>query len=442
MSFRRLPPPLSLFAGCLLLSAWCAEPAAAQPLAGQSVAGGGPADVIVLPPVQGPGVLLPPAAVVDRAADQPLLQMAALDFDEPSGGSLQPPVVPDALTAKSGFSIARPAASPASRTSPRLTSPAQVLGREPVLGRDPAWKPAFIKSSRGSLTYLPADREGGLSWTTLEAIVGLKRPTGRMLTISPRFAAHFTENPGEGGAFRPPNDVPGTLYEVSADINVGIPLSGIPQPGTPPRWIASLALSPGFFSDGQNTSGDALRTPGRALVIYNPSEHWSWVFGAVFLDREDVPVVPAVGLSYRPTPNLSLDLMLPRPKLAYRFQRQPDLERWFTISGEFAGGQWAVQRGGPGSVRFRPGRDPQYSRDNMFTMDFVPGERFATLEGLPDVLTLRAYNLLMGIETRSAAGLTWTTQFGMQFGRELEYESGLGNRQLNSTALVRLVGEF
>ena len=325
-------------------------------------------------------------SVSDATLIAPPIRLASV-IDEPTHAAAQPPVIPNHLTAKSD-----------------LTPPRQVFGPSRY-GPGPDWKPSFIKGGRASVSYVPGDVDG-LDWTTVDLLLGLKRPKGRLFSISPHFAAHWTNGPN-GRVPTGDSDLPGSLMDASVDLNLAIPFSR-PSPGQPPEWLATLAVSPGWHSDGENTSGDAFRLPGRAMLIWNRSPEWSYVVGAVVLDREDVPVLPAVGTIWTPTPNLKIDLLMPRPQVAYRFQQRPTLERWATLSGELGGGQWAIRRA----------------------------------DGSDDIVRMKATNLLFGIETRTATGITWRSQFGAVVGRELEYDSGVGNRELGSTAIFRMGAEF
>lgn len=323
----------------------------------------------------------------------------AARFDEPASSTFQPPVIPEPVTAKAAL-----------RPPPT------------VFGRDPAWKPDWVKQSRASFTYVPGDVDG-VDWSTVDVLVGLRRPSGRAFSITPHFAAHFVDGPSDLATPTGPTDIPGTLFDASVDINLALPLSPLRDNG-PPVWLATLAASPGWYSDG-NGADDAVRVPIRGMVIWNRSPEWSWVLGAVFLDRDDVAVLPAVGFVWTPNDVFKLDALMPRPKAALRVQRTATVERWLTLSGEFGGGQWAIVRDGPDTVA-------------------DPGDPLATVpfDGTDDTLTLRALNVLIGLESRSAAGVTWAAQVGMQIGREIEYGSGLGDRELGSTALLRLTGSF
>ena len=352
--------------------------------------------------VMQPATAMHPAQTVRTAAVDsvitPTITLAA--YDEPTDASFQPPVLPDELTAKS-----------------QLRRPARpVWSPDSVFGSDPAWKPSFIKGGRAAVSYNPGS-EQGLDWTTVDVLVGLQRPGGRAFSITPHFAASFTDGVHDEFLQTPTgvSDLPSTFYAASVDIGAGLPLSPIGPDG--PEWLLIGAISPGLFTDGSNTSSDAFRTPGRLLLLWNASPEWTWSLGAVYLDREDVPILPAVGAVWKPTPNLRLDLIMPRPRAAYRFQQRPDLERWATFSGELAGGQWAIER---------------------TIVDDATGD----VARVDDVVRIKGSNVLFGIETRQATGWTWRTEFGFVVGREIDYESGRGNQELDAAAIVRFGSSF
>ena len=85
----------------------------------------------------------------------------------------------------------------------------------------------------------------------------------------------------------------------------------------------------------------------------------------VYLDRNDLPILPGVGLIWTPTPDWRLDLIFPRPKLARRLVFLPrQREDWVYLGGSLGGRTWSVER--------QP--------------------------GVPDQLTLRDYRLYLGWE--------------------------------------------
>jgi hypothetical protein len=68
---------------------------------------------------------------------------------------------------------------------------------------------------------------------------------------------------------------------------------------------------------------------------------WQWVperlsllFGVVYLDRNDMPVLPGVGLIWTPNPDWRLDVIFPRPKLASQLVFIPrERDDWVYLVG-------------------------------------------------------------------------------------------------------------
>ena len=177
-------------------------------------------------------------------------------------------------------------------------------------------------------------------------------------------------------------DVPGRLY------NAGLDLMWRTQ--WDERWGSMIAVAPAVASDFQSNV-DAVRITGRALAT------WQWVpdrvtliFGVVYLDRNDLNVLPGAGMIWKPTPDFRLDLMFPRPKVAWRLGHLPEeREDWLYVSGTLGGRTWAVERE----------------------------------SGISDQLTLRDYRISLGCERIVEGGGGLFAEIGWVFGRELEYDS-------------------
>ena len=106
-------------------------------------------------------------------------------------------------------------------------------------------------------------------------------------------------------------DVPSPLYDVGVDFMWRKQFND--------RWGIMVAARPAVSSDFQ-TSEDGFRITGRALATWQwLPERLSLLFGVVYLDRNDLPILPGVGLIWTPDPDWRLDLVFPRPKLARRF---------------------------------------------------------------------------------------------------------------------------
>jgi hypothetical protein len=154
-----------------------------------------------------------------------------------------------------------------------------------------------------------------------------------------------------------------------------------------------------------HTSQDAIRITGRALATWQwVPEHLSLLFGVVYLDRNDIPTLPAVGLIWTPTPDWRMDLIFPRPKLARRLTFTPrQREDWAYLGGSIGGRTWAVER----------------------------------LSGISDQLTLRDYRFYLGLERITDGGGGLFAEVGYVFGRKLEYESLPLTRSLSDAVMIR-----
>ena len=289
-------------------------------------------------------------------------------------------------------------------TAPNAGTPSPTLPtfEPPVADPPPTWwaetKPQWLKGGRGTLSYVPTSGED-LGWTALDVQSTFVAPVP-LLSVTPRVNLRWLDGPASltaDPADRPngPADVPGMLLAASVEARWFQPLSE--------RWMLDFAVSPGLYTDGENTGSDALRITGRALAFYKWHEAVRVAFGAVYLDREDINVIPAVGLMVFPSHDTRIELLFPRPRLAQRIFNENGVERWAYVAGEFGGGQWAITRA----------------------------------DGSDDTLRIRDFRFLAGLEQKDACGAGWVVEGGFLFGRELEYDSGVGDAELDLTSLVR-----
>jgi hypothetical protein len=178
------------------------------------------------------------------------------------------------------------------------------------------------------------------------------------------------------------------------------------------RWMLNLGISPGFYSDGENTSSDAWLVSARAFAIWTQNERWQWVFGALATGRADIPVIPAVGAMWRPTDDWLVDFIVARPRVAYRWFESDARDRWLYMAGALGGGTFAYQRS----------------------------------SGEDDQLTLSDLRLTVGFESsphrrsgmgRPPPGLTWFTEAGFVFNRSIEFEHR-PEIKMETAAVIRL----
>lgn len=88
-------------------------------------------------------------------------------------------------------------------------------------------------------------------------------------------------------------------------------------------------IYPSLYTDDWDWEGGAFRLPFRTYFIYKPDDNFIFVAGAWIRVDYDSPIVPIIGLIYKPNDRLSFNLASEDPHIAYRIN-----EQW-TIFTEF-----------------------------------------------------------------------------------------------------------
>lgn len=268
----------------------------------------------------------------------------------------------------------------------------------PILAT-PSHSPAAEADGWGLKAQVPSDLTHvfgsgntlGITTVTTGVILESSRRPGA--SLRPRFGWHFPHGPTR-------TDLPGQLYDASVEARMYWPFRD--------NLIGEFALAPSIFSDFENTSSDALRIVGRGVGYYVWSPNLKFAAGVTYLDRKDIQLLPIAGIIWTPTPDHRLDLVFPQPRIARRFRKDDQHERWVYLSGELGGGSWAIQRS----------------------------------TGVDDVVSYRDLRLITGIEWKFAGETSFRFEGGYVFGRELEYVSNVGNYQPRSTTMLRATFAF
>jgi hypothetical protein len=174
------------------------------------------------------------------------------------------------------------------------------------------------------------------------------------------------------------------------------------------QWSSDIAVSPSLYTDYDNLSSDAFRITGRAIALYTASPQWQLAFGAIYLDREDIKAMPAAGAIWTPNEDWKVEVLFPRPRIMRKLYSDETLTKWAYLGGEFGGNTYAIER--PGLVR--------------------------------DVVTYSALRMYVGYEIKRTKGFSPRVELGWTFNRSLEYQSGVGDMDLPSTAMLRVGGGF
>jgi len=259
------------------------------------------------------------------------------------------------------------------------------MQEQPLFEQQP--RPGVLQGLYHSTTVLAAD-EDQLAITELDfrATFGFPMPTREApLLITPSFGLDVL---GVGTL-----DMPSELYDATVEVRHLRPMGD--------RWTLDVAAPPGVHGN-TDTSEREVRLQGRAIGIYQWRPDTKAVLGVMYLDREDISLLPAAGFIWTPTDYLKLDLLFPKPRIALRSYCDCHSVWWLYVGGELGGGSWGVTRAG----------------------------------GAGDVATLRDYRLLVGME-RKAELVTLRLEWGYAFSRELEYASGIGDVSLGNAGFVR-----
>ncbi|GAB4140347.1 MAG: hypothetical protein Tsb009_09680 [Planctomycetaceae bacterium] len=250
-------------------------------------------------------------------------------------------------------------------------------------------KNPFMKLNRRiyALTWIPAGNNE-LGITDFHARLNFQLPKIAGLSMGTSYRVYFLDGPTQ-------TDLPSRLHTY----NVGWTW----RKHVRRNLDVELGLSVGIFSDFDNLESDSVRVQGRVLGFYTSSPQTQWVFGFVYLDREDFRILPAIGVVHIPDPDWRLELIFPRPKIAGRISLGPHHERWVYLAGELGGGSWTIERS----------------------------------NGADDIATYKDLRLILGMEQRYFNGRSLLLEFGYVFSRELEYERGVGDFKPSETVMFR-----
>lgn len=240
------------------------------------------------------------------------------------------------------------------------------------------------------------DAAGGLDQSYEEVRASFGMPLGSMdniLGFRPYFRADHLEGPT---AF----DVPATLYDTGVTV--------LHQMKWSESLSSTLVLSPGIRSDFR-TGDDAFRMFGLALINWQPYCDLTLSAGVVYFDRNDVPLLPAIGASWTPSPRWRVDATMPRPRIAHRLWKDCNrAEGWAYLAGTLGGNTWAVRRD----------------------------------SGVSDELSIRDFRVLFGYEVIRHGNRGFHIEGGYVFGRTIEYESQVGDTDLDDALIAQAGWKF
>jgi hypothetical protein len=254
----------------------------------------------------------------------------------------------------------------------------------------------FIHDVRFRHTYLAGGSDGNdLGINDSEVSVSFTFPnfltTGQPLFITPAFALHLWDGPKDGI-----HNLPGSAYSAYLDF----------QYATDPNLQigAELGFRVGVYTDFDTLTTDSIRYQGLGLGVVRLTPTLTAKLGVMYIDRNDIKLLPAGGLLWQPNPQLRVDLFFPQPRISQYISTVGTYEVWWYVTGEYGGGAWTVKP--------------------------LPTDSANRI----DINDIRAS---FGIEWSSPRGLNGFAEVGYVFKRDLLYVEMNSELSLSDTWMVR-----
>jgi hypothetical protein len=311
---------------------------------------------------------------------QEVIRLPAVDPDPgvPPGQLISHPDSPSNLLQTPGTNNVAPASPPVE--TPQLP---------------PGVRNGVFQKVVGEFTWLAPGGSQGLENrdARIEGIFALPcpKPTSPLI-ISPGFEVQNLETPAAV-------DLPESLYTAYTQF----------------RWMSQVtpqlgldfAVTPGVFSDFQQSSGKSFRASAHGAGAWTWNVQTKFVLGLAYLDMPDTNFLPIGGMIWTPNEDTSVELLFPRPKIARRVNWGGNFgdnkQDWVYLSGEFANDAWAMRR------------------DN----------------GTDTQVLLRDYRVILGFEHKVIGGLSSRFEIGYVFNRRVRYTDGASDFYPSDTVMLR-----
>ncbi len=154
--------------------------------------------------------------------------------------------------------------------------------------------------------------------------------SGQPLFITPAFAIHCWDGPSDGI-----HNLPGSAYSAYLDL----------QFATDPNFTigGEFGARVGVYSSFDTLITDSVRIQGLALGVARITPTLTAKLGVMYIDRNDIKLLPAGGLLWQPNPQLRVDIFFPQPRISQYVTTVGTYELWWYLTGEYGGGAWTVK---------------------------------------------------------------------------------------------------
>ena len=197
---------------------------------------------------------------------------------------------------------------------------------------------------RGSWAYLLGDGQGtNVAVNELDTTATFALPffhhspvnlNHAPLLVTPGFGLQLWDGPVTTPSMLA--DLPPNTYDVFIDTAW--------NPMFTPVFGAELGLRLGIYTNWDVFVFQSWRLMGRAIGTLQMTPTMQAKAGIVYLDRNLVKILPALGVTWTPDASSRYDIFFPAPKASKRFANTAKHSWWGYLSGEYGGGAWTFRR--------------------------------------------------------------------------------------------------
>jgi hypothetical protein len=131
-------------------------------------------------------------------------------------------------------------------------------------------------------------------------------------------------------------DLPPNTYDVFIDTAW--------NPKFSPLWGAELGIRVGIYTNWDVLVWQSWRIMGRAIGTLQMTPTWQAKAGIIYLDRNQVKLLPAIGATWTPNERSRYDIFFPAPRASWKFAGTQRHAWWLYLAGEYGGGAWTFRR--------------------------------------------------------------------------------------------------
>lgn len=214
----------------------------------------------------------------------------------------------------------------------------------PILPESMQHMRRFVERFCAEYTFIPRDKNSpdGLSMNQITYQTEFYIPLDFMPGKTPIYIKPGASLYWWAGPFGQEYDMPGSTFSAFIDLDY--------DPRITDYFELQGWLRLGVHSDFEKVTSDAIRLQGSLVGNLQITQFSTAVFGAQYINRNHIKLLPVAGIIWRPNEFTEWELVFPYPKLFTRLRCldtvNQKLEWWGFLGAEYGGDSWAITSGG------------------------------------------------------------------------------------------------